>query len=179
MEVDSNSIKKKDRIVRLKFTQDDVQKRIKSDHSPFSRKSSTNSTSTSSSIAPKHVSSMSTETFNLKKNENRAIHQSQGSRYSSKNPYQEQPQLSRRACEDWERLIAPCRLASEVKPKTPRDKIEAAKGSKALMQASNISYNRTIIDHLERDRYTHPNYNVEHLISAKKKTVKIDARFEE
>ena len=78
-------------------------------------------------------------------------------RYQSKSQRQVQMKLPLRMCEQYARHIAPVR--------------------KQLLQSQHISYNQTVIDTMERDRYTHPNYNVD--IPKKKKPAKIDARYGE
>lgn len=206
MEIGAAGIRKskKERVVTIKVTTEDIETRIKSDHAPFSRNNSMTSSSNNSN--PNNASSILTHSSTGSGNAdrstfNRVLGSGTPSRYPTKTPYQEALNLTGRAGEVWEKIIADgprhkakkisSRVKSEEKEQTrvktstatPREVRKGSKPmsrSKNLAQSSHISYNRTIIDFVEKDRYSHPNYNVDHLvprkIDAKKK---IDARYGE
>ena len=186
MEIGAGGIRKKDRVVTIKVTTKDIETRIKSDHTPFSRSSPSSSSNNSN---PNNSSSTSTQP---RKEMSRFI--THGSRigktpqrrYPTKTPYQDALDLTERASENWERIIAEGPRRKQAL-KTKKNKLTAKEctsrwnsKNKPLMQASHISYNRTIIDLVEKGRYSHPNYNVDHLVSRKtEEKQKIDARYGE
>ena len=178
------AIRKKDRVVTIKVTTKDVENRIKSD-SPFTRNTLSNSSrstqdsntlsSSQQDMAQLSTSGIGSETFK---------------RYPSKTPYQAALNLTGRAEDNWERIIAdgPKHKSKTIKQASKKNKpttkcVGCDKGSKnkpKLMIASHISYNRTVIDALEKNRYSHPNYNVEHLVPKEKNVkAKIDAKYGE
>lgn len=173
-------IKKKDRVVSVKVTKGDVESRIKSNETPFAiQRNLSSSTSRYSNISLK--SSRSQAPLQVPSG-----HRLPTSRNCKEKNASHQYQEPRRPCEHYDRFIAP-------NPKQKRATKSKNKMLKAITQQENpdgkisipeninvppISYNRTIIDHFEKYRYSHPNYNVNHLVNfVPKQAIKIDARY--
>ena len=167
-------IKKKDRVVSVKVTKGDVENRIKSNDAPFA--------------IPRNISSSTSKNSNISLNSSRSQaplpvpsgHRLPTPKYPGEDKTPRQYQEQRRPCEDYDRFIAP-------NPKQKRKTMTNAKKAPtttslqevdANTRGLHISYNRTIIDHLEKDRFSHPNYDVSHLVNyTEKKPFKIDARY--
>jgi len=162
----SNIPKKKNkRVTTVRMNKDEVEDRIKSTQSPFIRDRTSVSSSLSSvrqvsqiQSLPCHVSGSRPAT---------------SARNTPTKVTFTPSRLPGRACEHWDRVNTPIK-APRVKG-CSHDHETVANCNDQAEAPMVISYNRCILDHFEKDRYAHPNYQV--YFPNKKKEIKIDARY--